>query len=79
MDSSLRESNTNIVFLNTMEKEYTIITAIFDNIQKANEMKDWIKGFEGVTKVSMGVLKEFALVTHSLDESIDSKLKAQLR
>jgi DNA-binding Lrp family transcriptional regulator len=79
---SLQEAISNRTFLRidfgyTSLRSQVLLTLFAENLGEAEDLLGWLKSLEGVTSVSMNLLKDFIFVDDWLDGKISSILEAR--
>ena len=72
----LRSRPTRIDFIFDSAREVFIASLIADNPSEAHELHEQLKALKGVSKVDMGLLKEFLFVDGWLDQAVARKIAA---
>ena len=64
----------NVVFGGPFSSSLVSYNIVFDNLIKAREAADWIKGVGGVAKVRLGIMEDMVFVADWLDDQIAKHL-----
>ena len=71
-DAKIRSRLERLVFSNTAGADFSIFSAIYDNVSQADEDRHWIGAMKEVKQVTLNVVKEFIIVPDWLDDVIGS-------